>query len=70
MSAKGALLYGPSGCGKTLMAKAIANEAKTNFISVKGPELLSMWMGESESNVRNLFAKVIIIQQKNYQTEK
>jgi transitional endoplasmic reticulum ATPase len=52
------------------MAKAIANEAKTNFISVKGPELLSMWMGESESNVRNLFAKVIIIQQKNYQTEK
>jgi transitional endoplasmic reticulum ATPase len=55
---KGVLLYGPSGCGKTLMAKAIANEAKTNFISVKGPELLSMWMGESESNVRDLFAKV------------
>jgi len=54
---KGVLLYGPSGCGKTLMAKAIANEAKTNFISVKGPELLSMWMGESESNVRDLFAK-------------
>jgi len=54
---KGVLLYGPSGCGKTLMAKAIANEAKTNFISVKGPELLSMWMGESESNVRNLFEK-------------
>jgi len=54
---KGVLLYGPSGCGKTLMAKAIANEAKTNFLSVKGPELLSMWMGESESNVRELFAK-------------
>ena len=54
---KGVLLYGPSGCGKTLMAKAIANEAKTNFLSVKGPELLTMWMGESESNVRNLFAK-------------
>ena len=54
---KGVLLYGPSGCGKTLMAKAIANEAKTNFLSVKGPELLSMWMGESESNVRNLFEK-------------
>jgi len=54
---RGVLLYGPSGCGKTLMAKAIANEAKTNFISVKGPELLSMWMGESESNVRDLFAK-------------
>jgi transitional endoplasmic reticulum ATPase len=44
-----------AGCGKTLMAKAIANEAKTNFISVKGPELLSMWMGESESNVSDLF---------------
>ena len=54
---RGVLLYGPSGCGKTLMAKAIANEAKTNFISVKGPELLSMWMCESESNVRELFAK-------------
>ena len=54
---RGVLLYGPSGCGKTLMAKAIANEAKTNFISVKGPELLSMWMGESESNVRELFSK-------------
>ena len=59
---KGVLLYGPSGCGKTLMAKAIANEAKTNFISVKGPELLSMWMGESESNVRDLFAKVCVCQ--------
>jgi len=54
---RGVLLYGPSGCGKTLMAKAIANEAKTNFISIKGPELLSMWMGESEANVRELFAK-------------
>jgi len=54
---RGVLLYGPSGCGKTLMAKAIANEAKLNFISVKGPELLSMWMGESESNVRELFSK-------------
>jgi transitional endoplasmic reticulum ATPase len=51
------LLYGPSGCGKTLVAKAIANEVKSNFISVKGPELLSMWFGESESNVRNLFDK-------------
>jgi len=54
---KGMLLYGPSGCGKTLVAKAIANEVKSNFISVKGPELLSMWFGESESNVRNLFDK-------------
>jgi len=54
---KGMLLYGPSGCGKTLVAKAIANEIKSNFISVKGPELLSMWFGESESNVRQLFDK-------------
>jgi len=54
---KGMLLYGPSGCGKTLVAKAIANEVKSNFLSVKGPELLSMWFGESESNVRQLFDK-------------
>jgi len=54
---KGMLLYGPSGCGKTLVAKAIANEVKSNFISVKGPELLSMWFGESEANVRQLFDK-------------
>ena len=54
---KGMLLYGPSGCGKTLVAKAIANEVKCNFLSVKGPELLSMWFGESESNVRELFDK-------------
>jgi len=54
---KGMLLYGPSGCGKTLVAKAIANEVQSNFISVKGPELLSMWFGESESNVRDLFDK-------------
>jgi len=54
---KGVLLYGPSGCGKTLVAKAIANEVQSNFISVKGPELLSMWFGESESNVRELFDK-------------
>jgi len=54
---KGILLYGPSGCGKTLVAKAIANEVQSNFISVKGPELLSMWFGESETNVRELFDK-------------
>ena len=54
---KGMLLYGPSGCGKTLVAKAIANEVQSNFISVKGPELLSMWFGESEQNVRELFNK-------------
>lgn len=42
----------PAGCGKTLLAKAIANECQANFISVKGPELLTMWFGESEANVR------------------
>lgn len=56
-AAKGVLFYGPPGCGKTLLAKAIANECKANFISVKGPELLTMWFGESEANVRNLFDK-------------
>merc|ERR1719194_238575 len=54
---KGVLFYGPPGCGKTLLAKAIANECQANFISIKGPELLTMWFGESESNVRELFDK-------------
>merc|ERR1711935_171012 len=54
---KGVLFYGPPGCGKTLLAKAIANECKANFISIKGPELLTMWFGESEANVRDLFDK-------------
>lgn len=45
------------GCGKTLLAKAVANECQANFISVKGPELLTMWFGESEANVRDVFAK-------------
>jgi transitional endoplasmic reticulum ATPase len=54
---KGVLFYGPPGCGKTLLAKAIANECQANFISLKGPELLTMWFGESESNVRELFDK-------------
>lgn len=45
------------GCGKTLLAKAIANECQANFISVKGPELLTMWFGESEANVRDIFDK-------------
>merc|ERR1719473_464703 len=54
---KGVLFYGPPGCGKTLLAKAIANECQANFISVKGPELLTMWFGESESNVREVFDK-------------
>lgn len=54
---KGVLFYGPPGSGKTLLAKAIANECQANFISVKGPELLTMWFGESESNVREVFDK-------------
>jgi len=54
---RGALLWGPPGCGKTLLAKAIATECASNFISVKGPELLTMWFGESESNVRDVFDK-------------
>ena len=49
---KGVLFYGPPGTGKTLLAKVIANECKANFISIKGPELLTMWFGESEANVR------------------
>merc|ERR1719274_305260 len=54
---RGVLFYGPPGCGKTLMAKAVANECQANFISVKGPELLTMWFGESEANVRDIFEK-------------
>jgi transitional endoplasmic reticulum ATPase len=53
----GVLFYGPPGCGKTLLAKAIANECQSNFISIKGPELLTMWFGESEANVREIFDK-------------
>lgn len=55
--AKGILLHGPPGTGKTLLAKAIANEAQANFISVKGPELISKWVGESEKHVRDIFKK-------------
>lgn len=54
---RGVLFYGPPGCGKTLLAKAIANECQANFISIKGPELLTMWFGESEANVREVFDK-------------
>jgi len=54
---KGILLYGPPGTGKTLLAKAVANESKANFILVKGPELLSKWVGESEKAVRKIFEK-------------
>ena len=54
---KGVLLYGPPGTGKTMMAKAVANESNSNFISIKGPELLSKWVGESEKGVREMFQK-------------
>src|ERR671914_1900302 len=54
---KGILLYGPPGTGKTLLAKAAANESEANFISIKGPELLSKWVGESEKGVREVFRK-------------
>src|ERR687897_385749 len=54
---KGILLYGPPGTGKTLLAKAAANESEANFISIKGPELLSKWVGESEKGVREIFRK-------------
>ena len=57
MPPKGILLYGPPGTGKTLMAKAAANESEANFISIKGPELLSKWVGESEKGVREIFRK-------------
>jgi transitional endoplasmic reticulum ATPase len=54
---KGILLYGPPGTGKTLLARAVASESEANFISVKGPELLSKWVGESERGVREVFRK-------------
>ena len=54
---KGILLYGPPGTGKTLVAKAAAHESEANFISIKGPELLSKWVGESEKGVREVFRK-------------
>jgi transitional endoplasmic reticulum ATPase len=54
---KGILLHGPSGTGKTLLAKAVATESEANFISVKGPELLSKWVGESERGIREVFRR-------------
>ena len=54
---KGLLLYGPPGTGKTMMAKAVASTSKANFISIKGPELLSKWVGESEKGIREVFRK-------------
>ena len=56
-SPKGILLYGPPGTGKTLIAKAVAKMTESNFISVKGPELLSKWVGESEKGIREIFRK-------------
>ncbi|KAI0181469.1 AAA-domain-containing protein [Hypoxylon sp. FL1284] len=55
----GVLLWGPPGCGKTLLAKAVANESKANFISVKGPELLNKYVGESERSVRQVFSRAL-----------
>ncbi|HMF29825.1 MAG TPA: AAA family ATPase, partial [Candidatus Lokiarchaeia archaeon] len=57
MPPKGVLLYGPPGCGKTLLARAVATESEANFISIKGPELLSKWVGESERAIREIFRK-------------
>ncbi len=54
---KGALLYGPSGCGKTLLARALATESGANMILVRGPEILSKWVGESEKAIREIFRK-------------
>ena len=54
---KGILLFGPPGCGKTLLARAVATESEANFISVKGPEILSKWVGESEKAIREIFRK-------------
>jgi len=54
---RGILLYGPPGCGKTLIARAVATESEANFISVKGPEILSKWVGESEKAIREVFRK-------------
>ena len=54
---RGIVLFGAPGTGKTLLAKAIANEAKANFISIKGPEMISKWVGESERGIREIFKK-------------
>ena len=57
MVSQGVLLYGPPGTGKTLIAKAVATSCALNFFSVKGPELLNMYIGESEANVRRVFQR-------------
>lgn len=58
---KGILLYGPPGCGKTLLAKAVATESEANFIAVRGPELLSKWVGESEEGIRKIFRRARLV---------
>lgn len=54
---RGVLMFGPPGCSKTMIAKALATESGLNFLSIKGPELFSKWVGESERAVREVFRK-------------
>lgn len=58
----GILLYGPPGCGKTLVAKAVSTELNVSFLSVKGPELLNMYIGQSEENVRKGETRILLIE--------
>ena len=58
---RGVLLYGPPGCSKTLLAKAVAREANMNFMAIKGPELFSKFVGESEKALRNVFEKQVLL---------
>ncbi len=63
---KGILLYGPPGTGKTMIAQAIANETNANFISVRGPQMLSKWVGESEKAIREIFRKARQVSPSNH----
>ena len=63
---KGVMLYGPPGSGKTMIAKALANSSGMNFISIKGPELLSKYLGESEQMIKNFFDKALKLLQLFY----
>lgn len=56
---KGILMYGPPGCSKTLIAKALATESGLNFIAVKGPEIFSKWVGDSEKAIRQVHRKIV-----------